>query len=416
MLENGRLNNGSYGTPLHAPASRGAARLQRRRYAALRAAAAARNLIPPQHQTRASFAHSYSSRRVTVTRHPKQTETSFTPLCRATASMRAARRGLTTVTALLRHVRVARRADALLQTTRALRYMFRLLSLCHPARVNAEMMCEGGWDAFVPDYSWVSVVRRAPGCQAVSTCEGGPCVGAGGVHSTMGYDEFNITARAVSKGLIPPGTQGNKAKVGYGCWFYTAANATFWTGAAHVNVGRSLRGLTRCQINAFLYGTAKSGERAIGHCFANPGDKFWCTFARALGYDSIQVAHGGATYQAGKRKGRKRPLGELVDCTRPCMEELFTSDACVPVARAVASDGTVGPCSCAKGQRGLTCDGRNESYLWRCPGVIPMQPSRMEDVDVHGLRSRQAHPRPRDCRAKLSNLTIPRPEPTPRRL
>ena len=151
----------------------------------------------------------------------------------------------------------------------------------------------------------------------------------------MGYDEFNITARAVAKGLVPPGTNGNTAKIGYGCWFYTAANATFWTGAAHVNVGRSLRGATRCQLNAFLYGTAKSGERAIGHCFANPGDKFWCTFARALGYDSIQVSHGGATYQAGKRKGRKRPLGELVDCTRPCMEERFTSDACVPEARAV---------------------------------------------------------------------------------
>ena len=81
----------------------------------------------------------------------------------------------------------------------------------------------------------------------------------------------------------------------------------------------------------------------------------WCLFARRLGYDSIQVAHGIAYYQGGPRKGKRRPLAELIDCTTPCMEQSYSSDACVPVARGVSPDGsTVVPCACAKGQKGLS--------------------------------------------------------------
>ena len=287
-------------------------------------------------------------------------------------------------------------------------------------------MCEGSWDQFAPDHSWVGVIRMAPSCQGTGSKDG-LSIGPGpNIKSAPGYDKYNVTARAIKLGLLPPGTKGDSAKVGYGCWFYMAGNATSWT-SAKVNVGRSLRVAGHCAVNVALYGKTHMGD---GLCTGNPGDKMWCLFARPLGYDSIQVLHGTSYYHGGPRKGKRRPLAELIDCTTPCMEQSYSNDACVPVARGVSPDGsTVAPCTCAKGQKGLTCDGRNHSYLWKCPGLIPFDRHRELEVDVHRLplaltpsyhplpsppsyhpwqvdcQAAAHRPRASACRAKASNLT-----------
>ena len=147
-------------------------------------------------------------------------------------------------------------------------------------------MCEGGWDYFVPDHSWVGVMRMAPVCQGNGSADG-LSIGPGpNLKWTPGYDEFNITARAIKLGLLPAGTRGNTAKVGYGCWFYMSGEATKWT-STKVNVGRSLRAAGHCSLNAALYGTTLRAHLHDGLCTDHPGDKMWCLFARRLGYGGM---------------------------------------------------------------------------------------------------------------------------------
>ena len=87
----------------------------------------------------------------------------------------------------------------------------------------------------VPDYHWVGVLRTAPGCTRHTNhwaCDG-LCTQPGA--TGMEGDD--------SKDVI------RERK--YGCWFYTMFNASS-SSAAYVNVGRSLRAVTRCGVGFLL--------------------------------------------------------------------------------------------------------------------------------------------------------------------
>lgn len=38
--------------------------------------------------------------------------------------------------------------------------------------IDGELLCEGGWDVFVPDNSWVGVLRMAPSCSKAGGSDG----------------------------------------------------------------------------------------------------------------------------------------------------------------------------------------------------------------------------------------------------
>jgi hypothetical protein len=160
------------------------------------------------------------------------------------------------------------------------------------------------------DHTWVGVVRKAPGCDKNQVGDGWS---RGWLTDNRNYDELNISARAIAAGFIKESASGNRLHIGWGCWFYAMRNASGWSGA-YVNVGRSLRVTTRCTANRILYGI-KGSSNAL--CTSNPGDKLWCTFARARGYDSIQIVRGSLYY--GSSRGRRRPWSELVVCSGECM-------------------------------------------------------------------------------------------------
>ena len=196
------------------------------------------------------------------------------------------------------------------------------------------------------DHTWVGVVRKAPGCDKNQVGDGWS---RGWLADNRNYDELNISARAIAAGFIKESASGNRLHIGWGCWFYAMRNASGWSGA-YVNVGRSLRVTTRCTANRILYGI-KGSSNAL--CTSNPGDKLWCTFARARGYDSIQIVRGSLYY--GSSRGRRRPWSELVVCSGECMSRNFADDACVPMARAMSPSSGMEPCACPAGSKELVC-------------------------------------------------------------
>jgi hypothetical protein len=198
------------------------------------------------------------------------------------------------------------------------------------------------------DHTWVGVLRKAPGCDKDQVGDGWS---RGWLTDNRNYDKLNISARAIAAGLIKESASGNRLHIGWGCWFYAMWNALGWRGA-YVNVGRSLRVTTRCTVNRILYGMKGSSDAM---CTRNPGDKLWCTFARARGYDSIQIVRGSLYYGS---SGRRRPWSELVVCSGECMSRNFADDACVPVARAMSPSSGMEPCACPAGSK--------EARLQRC--------------------------------------------------
>ena len=96
--------------------------------------------------------------------------------------------------------------------------------------------CDG---PLIPDFAWAGVVRMNPGNQEIHPGETRHC--DGWCHG-FGRD---ATDRRSYEHILPNISRG---KLNYGCWFYTAPNASGWSGA-YVNVGRSLR---------------------VGHCAAPP--------------------------------------------------------------------------------------------------------------------------------------------------
>lgn len=131
-------------------------------------------------------------------------------------------------------------------------------------------------------------------------------------------------------------------------------NASGWSGA-YVNVGRSLRVNGRCDVHQALYGSRRSSNAL---CTTAPGDKYWCTRARALGYDSIQILRGVAYYPGSMKR---KPWSELVLCSGECSTRTFSESACVPSARAISADGQVQPCNCPEGATLISCDGQNRT-------------------------------------------------------
>lgn len=237
--------------------------------------------------------------------------------------------------------------------------------------------CDGGMvRGMVRDHAWVGVMRMAPGQQlwpgrmpphqalpsstdsslprnsqrhldrsrekfSLMGCDGF-CPGFGDPEG--GYDNLGRRIPAVNASLA----SGKHAPVNYGCWFYTAGNASRWSGA-YVNVGRSLRVRSRCDVHALMYGSRSSANPLCTH---NPGDKFWCVLARSHGFDSIQILRGTAKASFGKRK----PWSELVLCTDECATMLHRNNACVSAARSLSANGTVLPCDCPSEAQVLSCD------------------------------------------------------------
>ena len=89
----------------------------------------------------------------------------------------------------------------------------------------------------VADFMWLSVLRTAPSRNGL--CDG----------RCPGYDAKEARKPAYDA-IIPNSSRW--ARVNYGCWFYTALNASAHSGA-FVNVGRSLRLETRCDVHDVLY-------------------------------------------------------------------------------------------------------------------------------------------------------------------
>ena len=192
----------------------------------------------------------------------------------------------------------------------------------------------------VPDHHWVGVLRTAPGCTRHTNhwaCDG-LCTQPGA--TGMEGDD--------SKDVI------RERK--YGCWFYTMFNASS-SSAAYVNVGRSLRAVTRCGVG-FLLGLHKPNSTGVesgkgGTNLCEHEDRLWCDRAIARGYDSIQLLRG-TYYDA---KGKRRAFGELVICTDECTSKPFENYACVPAARRITEGGAVAPCDCPNNALSLSCDG-----------------------------------------------------------
>lgn len=137
------------------------------------------------------------------------------------------------------------------------------------------------------------------------------------------------------------------------CWFFTANNASGFS-KAYVNVGRSLRVNTRCDAHQLLYGSRASANALCTH---NPGDRYWCTVARARGYDSIQLRRG-ISYVPNSHNKRK-PWSELVICSGECATTTYRDEACVPLAVSIDESGAPRPCDCRRGSKLLSCDGRD---------------------------------------------------------
>lgn len=138
--------------------------------------------------------------------------------------------------------------------------------------------------------------------------------------------------------------------VNYGCWFYMAHDASNRSRTA-VNVGQSIRFTTRCAAHRFFYNSTASANTLCTH---NPGDRFWCTFASQLGYDSIQIQRGTAYFEHTRKR---RPWSELIVCRSPCNITRFSANACVPFAERVDKNQIRkwGDCECSYNASQLSC-------------------------------------------------------------
>ena len=206
------------------------------------------------------------------------------------------------------------------------------------------LACDG---PMIRDHAWVGVLRMAPALQPrVRAADRRPhCDGrCRGFGDKQAYERFESIWSQLRNANVQ-----NTDIVNYGCWFYTAPNASGWS-AAYVNVGHSLRLRVRCDANEMLYGSRASANALCSH---SPGDKYWCELARMRGYDSIQIQRGTATTPTGRRK----PWSELILCTDECARETFSESACVPMARAMSTTGALLPCNCPSGAQTLSCDG-----------------------------------------------------------
>lgn len=205
-------------------------------------------------------------------------------------------------------------------------------------RAESGAFCDGGHKSLVADFMWVGVLRMAPG--TIGHCDG-HCPGS----------VMNEAHSRAYDAIIPNSSKW--PKVNYGCWFYTALDASDHSGA-FVNVGRSLRLETRCDVHDVLY---KSRKASNALCTGSPGDRLWCTLARAQGYDSIQIQKGVSYYD---HSAKRRPWGEMIHCGDECARETFSDSACVPVA--VAKNNT--PCRCPPGASQLSCRGERLAPGW----------------------------------------------------
>lgn len=197
----------------------------------------------------------------------------------------------------------------------------------------------------VADMKWVGVIRMAPSGQGKEFCDG-YCPGFGNepFTSQLAYQKISPVAWTQS--------------INYGCWFYMAPNASAHSEAA-VNVGKSIRFNTRCDAHTFFYNSSQSANALCTH---NPGDRFWCTFAFVLGYDSIQIKRGIAYY---KNSLRRKPWSELIMCNSPCNTTRFAENACVPFARPVKNNTLQSymKCRCPPNAVQLSCARNFSDYL-----------------------------------------------------
>lgn len=214
-----------------------------------------------------------------------------------------------------------------------------------------------------PDYSFIGVLRTAPGCTKRTNhfaCDG-RCMQPGA--AGMAGDDSHLTIR--ERGCVLPHIElatidvATRCRVRLwtccaadGCWFYTVSNAS-GNSRAVVNVGRSLRVPSRCWVSRLL---GIEPNRSADDQLCVHEDRLWCDRARVLGFDSIQVLRGtyaASTHSSAARgahshtaahtpacrtryygaRHERRAFGELVVCVDACVRTAFAHSACVPVAR-----------------------------------------------------------------------------------
>lgn len=198
-----------------------------------------------------------------------------------------------------------------------------------------------------PDKSWIEVVRfSTSGClsrpgllpswsKIIDACgvRGGEMRFSEGLSvgwpmdCGSGYAGVDATAVACPCNSTAPMLRN------YGCWFYRSHGS----GVA-INVGRSLRARTRAGVAKRL--GLPCGRPPLCNTGFTEQDKLWCTRARALGYDTIQVA-----------KSHIDSFSEVIHCAGGCATQPVAG-ACPPVPLRTAAGGA---CACSDAIDILNC-------------------------------------------------------------
>ena len=135
-------------------------------------------------------------------------------------------------------------------------------------------------DALSADGSWTEVLRVSTACimdgnQPLRYSDGEPF--------NEGKNRWWPGDAGKAAYSFLPSAASQRGRWPYGCWFYLVKGAGIF-----VNVGRSLRALTRHDVHQKLGIPCAESEDPF--CTRPPGDKLYCHLARQQGFDSIQIA------------------------------------------------------------------------------------------------------------------------------
>ena len=187
-------------------------------------------------------------------------------------------------------------------------------------------------EALAADDSWTEVLRVSAGCIMNGDQ---PLRYSDGEQFTEGKNRgWPGDAGKAAYSFHPPAAS-HRGRWPYGCWFYLVRGAGIF-----VNVGRSLRALTRRDVHRQL--GIPCEEREDPYCTRPPGDKLYCHLARQRGFDSIQIAQ--AHFNA-------RP--EMIVCQGKCATTAVRT-ACPPVPLRSHGGGRR-PCKCDKRSALMNC-------------------------------------------------------------
>ena len=161
-------------------------------------------------------------------------------------------------------------------------------------------------------------------------------------------DCAQVNSLLVGDGLMPL-PRNYTTRVVNGCWFWVAPGSGVW-----LNVGRSLRMPSRHALDHLVVGV----KNALTRFDANWIDQRWCGWARARGYDSVQVGvemdHLSPRVRYTKHaSGAVRDSAELVVCGGGCAMQHVRS-ACPPIPLRTGLRAQL-PCLCDSRHAMINC-------------------------------------------------------------